>query len=234
LKAESKSRTPITCGEYLEALHNTLESISNVSNIDIDCTEKYEKTILQPDDEGGELRDGATPYPSLDDISISFTLYIPYRVQADLWDGSGTESENFRVTVLSTFDLPVAFVEPLDGLHRPSTSVVIVRNFLGKAINGSKESKVAFKCLGPSPFHSDFYIDRTNSATRITCESTAQRGYDTHRFLYDARSFKTLDAAKLPIWYDLSTEIGFFYRIVWIEARRATSWGQISEWLITW
>jgi hypothetical protein len=103
-------------------------------------------------------------FPGLgSDSTVEFSLFIPHRVQADLFPSGrlpNTLTEHFRVRVVGTFTgLPIAFVEPDNptGIPEPSDAVIIVREFLVSQL-AMNNSPLTLQILGPSPVHADFYV----------------------------------------------------------------------------
>ena len=131
---------PIRGAAYIEAIRNTLESISNVESVRIDVDEEFENELMGADSLP-ELEEGEGTYPLPTFFELEFDLYLPLRVQADVvkrvFRGRNpTESERFKVWMRYSYYGPVAFVVPIadPNTNDPSNAVVVVR----ERLSGSK------------------------------------------------------------------------------------------------
>lgn len=221
--------------DYIEELQQALGSISSVSNIDImedvidDDTEftMEEPPQLLISGEGGL-------FPRPDFLEISFEVYIPFRVQAEILKlpvtAVETFTERFRVHIRYTYHMPVAFVQLVNPSQpcQSSEAVKIVREFLDAEM---KSDFIRFEFLGPSPFHCEFSLTPKSDpgSHRFGCEIVARRGYDHVRFCYNVTSFTTTEEAFLELIDELEGELGLYYDLVHGELVRRREWQSVSS-----
>ena len=194
-----KKSPPFTLqgSEYLETLRNQLEGIPNVDQITIDSYLDFEDTSLELDEPLSSINAsyGFFPSPACG-LDIGFEIYIPHRLQSQLASFGRklfTCTERFRVFIRNPYFFPITFVEAIEptGDCQPSDGVVVVREFLKNHFEESKPDGIGFDCLGPSPFHADFFLqsgmtsDQEYDNNGFHCEPTYHRGYDRMDFLFD-------------------------------------------------
>jgi hypothetical protein len=184
-----------------------------------------------------KLSDGGD-FPFVEFLKITFSLYIPSRIQSDLIGEIAKYSlpgiEKFKVTMLPSWYGPVAFVECADVLSEdcyPSTAVQVVREFLKKEFS-KIDSEITFECIGPSPFHVDFYISNKENEkviNQIEFSELEQKGYNKIVFKYNKDIFETEDEAKLHIYEELTNELALFYAITRENVIQMHSWSSIED-----
>ncbi len=184
-----------------------------------------------------ELRNGGN-FPVVDFLRITFSLYIPSRIQSDLI-GEAAEYrlsgiERFKLTMLDSFYGPVAFVECVDVLSEacsPSTAVKVVREFLEKEFS-KIDSEITFEFIGPCPFHANFYIlnkENERAINEIEFSEIEQKGYNKIVFKYNEDIFETENEALLYIYEELTNELALFYAITRENVMQMRSWSNIEK-----
>ena len=227
-------------GEYVSQLQSTLEKISTISDINIETGRDFEAFSFEFENNIPELDEGYGffPPPSLD-LEISFKLYIPARIQKQLYDGielAIQPCEKFHVTIRNTYHFPVTFVELLEDTteYDSSSGVVVVRKYLEKEFKNIDSELIRFESLGPSPFHANFMLckDSENEHKNhlgFRCEISQQRGYDRVIFYYKPEYFDTLSSARDILFYELGDELGVFYKTVLSDVVRMHKWYSLNE-----
>jgi len=217
---------------YTAELRKALESVPAITDIQIDVDEETPPVKLEV--ALGQLSDGEDFLPLPSFLEISFSVYVPFRIQQELADQftpEKTRSENFRVTILYAYEAPVSFVEPLNPTGTPdgSEAVQVVREYLLRHINSSGEA-IRFDSLGPSPFHADFCLSyrRGTDFVGFRAENERIRGYDKIRFVCHEISFDDLSAAKEDLFSSLKDEFGIFYQLMLARVKAIDGWLKIQ------
>lgn len=211
--------------DYIDEINSVLSHISNISEItfEYDSSNNYD---LSFEDINPKLNRGDYVYPSQDFMSISFKVYIPFRIQAELLETDeeylDTFTEYFKVDMMYSWYGPYTFIElisPINGDPISSNAVRLVRDFL-KIETNSIKSFIEFDCIGPSPFHADFCIIEEKNKS-ITFDKNHFRvininndGYDNYIINYRKKYFKNIDIAYEDFKNIISNEISFFYYCV--------------------
>lgn len=226
--------------EYVSQLQSTLEKIPTVSEINIEAESDFKAISLEVENNIPKLDEdyGFFPPPSMD-LEISFKLYIPARIQKQLYNGiefTTQPCEKFRITVHNTYHFPVTFVELLEDMtkYEPSSGVVVVRKYLEKEFEKIDSELIRFESLGPSPFHADFMLCEDSGNERenphgFRCEIDQQRGYDDVTFYYKSKYFDTLASARDMLFYELEDELGVFYKVVHSDVMRMHVWYSLTD-----
>jgi len=227
--------------DYVKELHSALGSISNINNIEIETLEKFEDLKIEPKDNLTSMSAGESffPSPSLF-LKIYFDLYIPERLQNELDDGASIDigTEKFRVYIKDSYHFPVTFIELVEAKtdNLPSTAVMVIRKFLERHFAEKNFEFIQFDCLGPSPFHADFYISENSNVEANNYDSNGfcvehlpQRGYDTFNFYYPKSVFLSSEEAKEALFLELSSELGLFYRMVHQNLLQSNEWDDLKE-----
>ncbi|MFJ4822184.1 hypothetical protein ACIP5L_02800 [Streptomyces bacillaris] len=127
---------------------------------------------------------------------LSFRVTIPERVQNELclslWPAiKGVE--DFIVETWFESMSCVTFVTCVGGdseLSDPSNAVMSVREFILRELGKLEESDVTLQVLGPSPFHTDFYLSPGKGASDygegLSVTLQKSRGYSRCDFFYDS------------------------------------------------
>lgn len=201
--------------QYIEDVRAALASLPSLSELAISFDEAFAGSLVVTD-ELSSLQDGEI-FPRVMRLEISFTIFIPHRVQAELFpDEPGamrTTTETFRIKLKDSYHGPATFVECVDSAEgcSPSDSVRLLRVYLKREF-AKLSTPVVFESLGPSPFHANFYLQPSETEDHeILMEEIKHRGYNDLVFKYsDAASADEV----LEFLYDeLSDELGLFYDI---------------------
>lgn len=248
---------------YIDELRSALQSIPSISNIVIDYDETEDEDIsLDVNEKPPTLSTDHGAFPCIDFLEISFTIYIPYRVQVELLGlasiaretikgdsdkefASLTETftETFNISIYQTFWLPVAFIDPVNPCEpgsSPSTAVQIIREFLKQEFKKVDSPCINFDFLGPSPFHADFYVfekhDESNNAEQRPADIFACDYWPMPG--YDKIVFRydpkhySLDEAKAYAKYKILDELGFFYNVIQERVLTRRSWDEVNDIII--
>ena len=219
-------------GKFVDAIEKSLSALPAASEVEIDYAEEFSTntlvtSIAEEDDEY---------FQSVMFLRISFLLYIPKRVQLEvIEDQSGhidTGTENFRVLMYGTYDAPVSYVECLNPSEdcSPSTAVRVIREYLRRELKGRHEL-IDFECLGPSPFHKDFYIDSESSAEQNTDEiefnEIRMAGYNSVRIKFAHRDSDRDEI--IAVAHKFNQELGLFYSLVRQRRARNAAWRMLTS-----
>lgn len=159
-------QSPFSPQDYATEIESVLKAIANISEIEVFCDDPVDSTE-QSFECNGDIPDFSTgkdwfPYVSL--LDISFDIYLPRRVQAEILETQEeflkTQSEQFRILMRNCYYSPVAFITPLEAQTdecNASDAVVLVRRYLEREIR-KQGGKLALESTGPSPFHADFFL----------------------------------------------------------------------------
>lgn len=211
--------------DYTNEIQDTLKRLSTVSHIDIDYEELGGPTkkqfSFQPDSIP-DFSSGEGWFPQIDFLDLSFELYIPFRLQAELLkkeeQSLRTESERFSVKMKNGYEAPVAFVVPLDAKTsecRASEAVKLVRLYLNRELQ-THGTTLAFQFTGPSPFHANFSVDLKDTTDHIDVElnTIKQFGYDDFVFTCNASHYVDENSAVQEVMYKIAPELTFYYALI--------------------
>ncbi|WP_353084107.1 hypothetical protein [Stenotrophomonas sp.] len=213
--------------DYREAVESALSSMPSVTGISVVVDDFSGSSVVT--EAPIPMQDGyGLPYPS--DTSISFSVYIPHRVQEELGRTINHQSrmscENFRVEIIDGYEGPVAFVECVGGGREndPAMSVFLVREYLRKHLADHKGAAV-FDYMGPSPFHGHFHLDHGVGAVdaefKLTVKSS--KGYGSYIFEVGGSSVGYVELSRL--YSVISSELALYYWLI----RRRTSLLEVSS-----
>jgi hypothetical protein len=213
-----------TLGGYVAALKEVLEGLEFVADtVLVSYDDAYEDQpigVVQAD-----LQHGEEPYPNVPSGRLMFRVDLP-KDQADAVLGDmhvRVPGTRFLVEIIYGYWMPVALVYTLDledGADHPSNAVIVIREALSRALS---EGEFDFQCLGPSPFHGDFFLSPVSGldhGDKFALSVTETRGYDRYDFLFDAREFDTASNAYIDLSESLGEELDFYYRVVAGRARQ--------------
>lgn len=207
--------------EYLKELRDALQSIPSISNIQCENESRLKAMQFPVEYDPPNIHDDKGIFPYVQRFDLTFTVYIPFRVQERLArieaapDFSTERStEHFRVYMIYNYFFPVTFVELLspDATTSPSDAVRIVREFLKEEMGRYKGEYLEFQFLGPSPLHGNFYIltePRQEAKEAITLKVTRTPGYSTIEYWVDET--RDLNQARAAVFFRTVRELGFFY-----------------------
>jgi hypothetical protein len=109
----------IALRDYIQNVEQSLQRIKSISELSI----TYDQDIDKPDsvyeldkrEVVPNIEDGDAVFPYIHYFTLRFMIHIPHRVQIELSQPFGktleTATEDFAVTIRSTFTHPVTFVE---------------------------------------------------------------------------------------------------------------------------
>lgn len=225
--------------DYVSELQRALESIPNIDNIKIDADDEFIELEIEVKEPFSEIGYGTNLFPPTSfPLDIDFDIYIPTRLQIELWPDRHCpkiSAERFGIQIRNTYYLPVTFVETINSTEDqdPSTSVVIVREFLKKHFTDSKLDFIRFEYLGPSPFWGDFFLSSSDNKCNeadynpegFVVQFIPHKGYASLEIAFDPALYTDFLAAKEALYYELKDEAGFYY---WMSHLRAM---QMNEWV---
>ncbi len=233
---KSLKSTKFVFQDYVEQVEKYLQSVSNITDIKIHNESEHSDFSVNIAEDVPAIEQGTFPNPLFFDIQ--FEVYIPFRIQEELKTFSVVPStERFRVSIFYTYYCPVTFIEPIAPSNRddgPSTAVPIVREFLKTQNEKINSNYIEFQCLGPSPFHADFYIkafegERPKSNRPFWSKQHKSEGYDCVEFFFDPQVLEDEIEARDFIFEEIQNEIGLFYHIIQIENSRRIEWEEVNE-----
>ena len=231
-----KPSTRFSINQYVTLLTKGLESVSSLNNLKIvpELDDQTNATITSAD--GIHANDGMAIFSHGIVWSITFDLYVPFRIQNDLAGAhmqSHTKTENFNVHIRHAYHSPVAFVELVDADEppEPSSAMGVVRKYLRRECQRSSHDLV-FSSVGPTPFHANFRVEARAAQNRggaFEFKELSSRGYSDITFFYCASSFNTARAALEQLINELEDELDVFYKIQCDNSRKYKRWGQIEQ-----
>ena len=228
----------ITVQEYIDEVKASLEKLSTVSDVEIYFDEdiKDEKINISV---STHMNDGDPCHPHIPFFELSFSLYLPKRVQSEVinreQDYLNTDTENFQVIFKHDWHGPFSVVESVGAGSEasPSTAIQIVRKYLKKEIDNVSDI-LQLDFVGPSPFHADFYLKQcedepSKGSSFFELTHTKVPGYDKLKFKYLGSKFESEDIAFEALISELSSEIAFFYELKIMHSCRSTDWDGIQS-----
>lgn len=224
----------MTVQQYADTVRRALESVQTINDIEIVLGEEASRLFgLDSDDDVGDIEDGnAFPLPSF--FSVSFTLFIPTRIQEELGRKApfpSTGSESFFVQIHYQYASPVCIVIPLaqSGEHSPSASIPTVREYLRGAIN-TFGSEVRFGALGPSPVHADFFVYPAVGQEDVVCtEFQRQHGYASVKIKVSATETDAVQDLIWKLFPELLYEADTYYHVVALRVEALRRWREFER-----
>jgi hypothetical protein len=227
--------------DYVTHLQKILSKSSNIEKIQILAPSDFLSEEFNVEEPMADIDKGTSffPFPS-SDISINLRIYIPKRVQEELYKFP-PKCERFSLNIVYPYYFPFTAVRAIDAPsgYEPSYGVVICRKFLAKSFEGSSEGDIRFEFLGPSPFHAEFSLEqKRNGEDKVQglfeCSSSGSRAYGSYSFYYDADHFNDIDDAYNYLIHDhLDAQFGLFYQITNARSRRIHNWSELNNSLQT-
>ncbi|WP_153474989.1 hypothetical protein [Pseudomonas lactis] len=223
--------------EYINEITNTLKKLTTASEVTISFDEDIKDEKIDTSSPNPRIREGDQCYPPINYFHLTFNIYIPSRIQAELINLSekylDTCTENFKITVRHEWYGPVSYIECLSATDNtvPSTAVQVVRKFLTKELQ-KMETFLEYDFLGPSPFHANFYLKKIDAAIddpSFTLNETRSRAYNTLKFNYNPHKFKDEDKALEELQETLAEELSFFYQLNKNATFSLKKWGEIQD-----
>ena len=88
----------VNVGQYADELERALSKLNSLSDLEITYDTSEDDVMLNVEEEIPHLKDGAV-FPFLPFGEVSFTLYIPTRIQQEVAGCINAKTERFRVSV---------------------------------------------------------------------------------------------------------------------------------------
>jgi hypothetical protein len=229
-----------TGGEHLDRVRRALEALPNINDVELEYTPDFEGQSFTFEEELPEIDNAIGFYPKPPHMRLEFKIDLPMRIQEEVsdWRFQGealrTNTEHFAISIRYRYHAPVAFVvpiEPTEG-HAPSDSVAVIRNFLAREL--AKVDHVRFDCLGPSPFHCDFFIrpgvnDAEPGHPLIYCEHKKRFAYDQIIYYYVVSHFDSVEDAQRAVFDRIDWYFDFFYHLEQFESWDMTRFEEIDR-----
>lgn len=233
----SKTPANLTIGSFVNEVRRVLESIHSVSDLEV----FYNKELSNPD----ELIDRnfyknkdvplelVFPYIYYFEAKFKLTLSKSYQREiignVDLSDNDLPE-DIFNVKITYKYENSIVFVriENSNRKNDGSKAVKLVREYL-RAEFRSIKTYVTFKCLGPSPFHANFYVSRDDTLETNQINLIEGIGYDDIEIIIgDKKDFFDISHED-RFMIDFSHELDIFYTCVTTRNWFSHRWSNIKE-----
>ena len=224
-----------TSQDYVAILKERLENIASVNNLNI--TTLWEDEDAKADSQHAqETDDGMAIFGQAVVSRIDFDLYMPFRIQDDLVvlrERSDTGTEHFKIHALYVYYSPVVFVELVNPKKpcRPSTAMVVIRRYLQSELE--KTHALAFRSVGPTPFHANFCIGSGPVRDKnVTFEHTTSdsRGYSRIAFRYRPDNTLANDRAAFEILMrEIVHELDVYYFLQRQSAENYLRWNEVES-----
>jgi hypothetical protein len=136
---------------YMEDILSALSGVESLSNL------KVEGSIVYGGYAVFEETEGSIVVPLLYGATLSFDLFLPFRIQESIH--SSCDVEMIHVDIIWGYDAPILFASyewpEEEGDASPSSAVIVIRKYLEKKLTNKEFS---CGCVGPSPFHANFTV----------------------------------------------------------------------------
>jgi hypothetical protein len=225
--------------DYLTELNKELSKIASLTNLKIETDEDFKKIEFRKTEITENLENDEGYFPQYLILDFEFNLYIPFRIQAEIKNTEekylSTFTENFKVKIIQFYYLPVAIVETINPTEKndPSSAVQIVREFIRRELTDTKSNYIRFECLGPSPFHCDFFIEPKkpdeDEDWLFSSEEELMKGYDNLIIYYNSNKIKDSNEALEYLYSSIQDEFGFFYKCIQTRNVKMHNWQTIQE-----
>lgn len=229
--------------EYVTWLRASLESVSNITNVQIECDKTFMDAPLPEVAPPPKLADGSPPFPRPEFMDLQFDVYVPHRIQENIVrqivEGRRphTFTEQFKVLLRYRYHMPVAFVLPLDSTSEPlpSDAVVVVREFLQQSFSAKATERIVFEFVGPSPFHGNCYLkdrverDATSPLNYLAATRSSGNGFTRIVFDCEPSGTSTGQDCLEKVIDEVVDELSFFYHIAITEIERIRMWERIEQ-----
>lgn len=234
-----KMQSPFSTREYATEIERVLKAIANISEIEVFCDGPVDSTEQRFEHNGDipVLSAGEDWFPYVSFLDISFDVYLPRRVQAEILETQKefleTQSERFRILMRNCYHSPVTFITPLEAQTdecNASDAVVLMRRYLEKEIQ-KQGGKLKLESTGPSPFHADFFLllepGINPAAFDISLER--KRAYDKVIFVGGEEQFQDDNAALEKLIDELDDELALYYSIIRSRNSCYFAWERIDS-----
>ncbi len=224
--------------DHMNRIRAALEHLANVNEVELEYSPEFDDKQMILTEALPVIGERLDYSPSPTYMTLDFRLDLPMRLQQELspWRFVGqpvdTKTEHFHVSIRQKFHASVAFITLIDPGRSPSpsTAVAILREFLTKAFADTEHLR--FDCLGPSPFHADFFIRPSRQADEerpFTCLRTTREGYDRITYRYNGADFDTIDEARDHIFDAIDNAFDFVYHLQQVEAHDLVQFDEITD-----
>ena len=140
--------------KYIADVTSILESIENITQVN----------ISQGKDSWSVTYSDSCLFPLVSPLTIDFDILMSDRLQNQFGSGRVIKgAETFHVKIISSGDAPIFLVNYSISTndeevfaHSPSHAVVFISKYLEQRVKD--HPSIEFSVVGPSPFHSDFFI----------------------------------------------------------------------------
>ena len=222
--------------DYAEIIRSLLSNLDTVGHFSVSPSPRASSNELDLTEHAlSILHRGISPLSYIH--AVEFSLRIPQRVQQDIvkkirghdypWTGLGTDHVMVRTRYF--FHGPVTVVECLDlddkKHKRPSDAVVVVREYLKQKLKESA-TDIQLECLGPSPFHANFFLFDTNELEEPRVDHMKKRGYDIIN-LYPPAYISGDRTAWVLQW--MGDHLSFYYRMKRLGIQKRQQWERVAE-----
>jgi len=201
--------------EFLTALKTALEKIDTLADLSLP-DDAHSILITSPSEDEKERF-----FPIFSNDVVSFTLYLPDRIQPTYLFGREAlcSTDKFHVMIVYKYSLPVMLVsydleEQFVDYAResPSDGIVLVREYLKAMLAGNEDVSLEF--LGPSPLHVDVFVKSGGAlGSEFDFKDLTGRhmGYRTFRFTAPALNDNESFVEFVDKYYDV---LGTYYHLV--------------------
>jgi len=234
-----KMQSPFSAREYATEIETALKAIANISEIDVFCDDPVDSTE-QKFEHNGDIpvfSDGDDWFPYVSFLDISFDVYLPRRVQAEVLETPEeflkTQSERFHVLMRNCYYSPVTFITLLEAQTdecNASDAVVLMRRYIEKEIQ-KQDGKLKLEFTGPSPFHADFFLRLKPGINHTVFDFSLERkrGYDKLIFFGEEVQFQDDNAALDKLIDELDDELALYYSIIRSRCSCYSAWERVDS-----
>ena len=208
--ASQRIAEELTQEVYVADLKTFFLSDKLISNLEIIADEAIIIADNTPDALTADISESEDIYPFVQKLLIRFDIHVPRRVQEDYvhpWRERFSQ-EDFTVEIDYSHSPPVTFVWSRENDNPSAIVSVLWKHFGGSS---SSNEPIKFQMIGPSPFHADFQVHRTQSK-ELTAELIKKRGYDDVTITIPDKMED--DHISEVVRYRFCEELSIFY---WIE-----------------
>jgi len=214
--------------EWGAAVTTALNGLANVRDVSVRTSGVFRSASeVLYENTRGNTRNAFRPEPV--HARIDFVIHVPRRIQDELTHRLvASTAETFRVVVEYDLYGPVAFFTALDGGPDDGASggVAAVRKFLEKNLTG----RIEVTTVGPSPFHSDFFLRPGKEMDApFALEIRRREGYYIHNFTYNTDEFESVDEALKELFDLIRREGVLFYSTIRRRNRRRERAGAVAQ-----
>lgn len=152
------------------------------------------------------------------EVSLSF-LDLEFDIDLSAGDFSIEHENKFKFVSRAQYDSVVTTIFPYFKTENPSMGIMRVREHIKSFLNDPYNLEI----VGPSPFHADFFIYKTNF---FGIDITKNRGYDHIQIHVKSNNDSNVID---EIYQELAGELNLFYLVRNTEVARSESWLEVEE-----